>query len=128
MVLRVAVRFCLRAPVWLRWLVELDNPFTEKLRIDYPEFGTYNRGCPLEGGPGRLTIPVAQQVGPQGAVVAIDLQAGMLRRAGTSSSVEFEQTFGLFRLEWAAADWKSVWRTALCLSPMAHHRMRRMVP
>ena len=34
-------------------------------------------GC----GPGRLTIPVAEQVGPQGAVVAIDLQAGMLRRA-----------------------------------------------
>ena len=69
------------------------------------------------------------KVGPQGAVVAIDLQAGMLRRApGTSSSVEFEQTFGLFRLEWAAAEWKSVWRTALCLSPMAHHPMRRMVP
>jgi ubiquinone/menaquinone biosynthesis C-methylase UbiE len=34
-------------------------------------------GC----GPGRLTIPVAEQVGPQGAVVAIDLQTGMLRRA-----------------------------------------------
>ena len=121
-----------RAPVWLRWLVELDNPFTEANRSELiirnldlqPGDDHLDIGC----GPGRLTIPVAQQVGPQGAVVAIDLQAGMLRRAGTSSSVEFEQTFGLFRLEWAAADWKSVWRTALCLSPMAHHRMRRMVP
>ena len=34
-------------------------------------------GC----GPGRLTIPVAEKVGPQGQVVAIDIQPGMLRRA-----------------------------------------------
>ena len=34
-------------------------------------------GC----GPGRLTIPVATQIGPQGEVVAIDIQAGMLHRA-----------------------------------------------
>ena len=30
---------------------------------------------------GRFTIPLAQQVGPEGAVVALDIQAGMLRRA-----------------------------------------------
>jgi ubiquinone/menaquinone biosynthesis C-methylase UbiE len=34
-------------------------------------------GC----GPGRLTIPVAKQVGPTGYVVAIDIQSGMLDRA-----------------------------------------------
>ena len=34
-------------------------------------------GC----GPGRLTIPIAQQVGPEGEVVAVDIQAGMLQRA-----------------------------------------------
>ncbi len=34
-------------------------------------------GC----GPGRLTIPIAQQIGPQGEVVATDIQPGMLRRA-----------------------------------------------
>jgi ubiquinone/menaquinone biosynthesis C-methylase UbiE len=33
-------------------------------------------GC----GPGRLTIPLAQQVGPQGEVLAMDIQAGMLQR------------------------------------------------
>ncbi len=34
-------------------------------------------GC----GPGRLTIPAAQKVGPEGRVVAIDIQPAMLRRA-----------------------------------------------
>jgi cyclopropane fatty-acyl-phospholipid synthase-like methyltransferase len=74
----------LPCPVWLRWLVELDNPLTEANRSDViiqrldlqPGMTVLDIGC----GPGRLTIPVAQQVGPQGAVVAIDLQAGMLRR------------------------------------------------
>jgi ubiquinone/menaquinone biosynthesis C-methylase UbiE len=74
----------LPCPVWSRWLVELDNPFTEANRSDViiehldlqPGMTVLDIGC----GPGRLTIPVAQQVGPQGAVVAIDLQAGMLRR------------------------------------------------
>ncbi len=72
-------------PVWLRWLVELDNPFTEANRSDViiqhldlqRGMTVLDIGC----GPGRLTIPVAEQVGPQGAVVAIDLQTGMLRRA-----------------------------------------------
>jgi ubiquinone/menaquinone biosynthesis C-methylase UbiE len=74
----------LPCPVWSRWLVELDNPFTEANRSDViiehldlqPGMTVLDIGC----GPGRLTIPVAEQVGPQGAVVAIDLQAGMLRR------------------------------------------------
>jgi ubiquinone/menaquinone biosynthesis C-methylase UbiE len=34
-------------------------------------------GC----GPGRLAIPIAGQVGPQGNVLAMDIQPGMLRRA-----------------------------------------------
>jgi cyclopropane fatty-acyl-phospholipid synthase-like methyltransferase len=75
----------LPCPVWLRWLVELDNPFTEANRSDViiqrldlqPGMTVLDIGC----GPGRLTIAVAEQVGPQGAVVAIDLQTGMLRRA-----------------------------------------------
>jgi ubiquinone/menaquinone biosynthesis C-methylase UbiE len=65
--------------------VELDNPFTETNRSDViiqhldlqPGMKVLDIGC----GPGRLTIPVAKQVGPRGEVVAIDLQPGMLRRA-----------------------------------------------
>jgi ubiquinone/menaquinone biosynthesis C-methylase UbiE len=34
-------------------------------------------GC----GPGRVAIPLARHVGPQGEVVAMDIQAGMLERA-----------------------------------------------
>jgi cyclopropane fatty-acyl-phospholipid synthase-like methyltransferase len=75
----------LPCPVWLRWLVELDNPFTQTNRADVivrnldlqPGMQVLDIGC----GPGRLTVPVARQIGPQGEVVAIDVQAGMLRRA-----------------------------------------------
>jgi SAM-dependent methyltransferase len=78
-------RHALPCPVWLRWLVEADNPFTETNRSDVilrhlelqPGMRVLDIGC----GPGRLTIPAARQVGPQGEVVAIDLQPGMLRHA-----------------------------------------------
>jgi len=72
-------------PVWLRWLVELDNPFTqtnraaaivERLELQ-PGMAVLDAGC----GPGRLAIPIARRVGPQGEVVAMDIQAGMLERA-----------------------------------------------
>jgi len=72
-------------PVWLRWLVELDNPFAKTNRaavivqhLDLrPGMAVLDAGC----GPGRVTIPIAEQVGQQGEVVAMDIQAGMLRRA-----------------------------------------------
>jgi SAM-dependent methyltransferase len=78
-------RYTLPCPVWLRWFVEFDNPFTGTDRADVivrhldlqPGMKVLDIGC----GPGRLTIPIARQVGPQGEVVAIDLQPGMLRRA-----------------------------------------------
>ena len=78
-------RHTLPCPVWLRWLVELDNPFTQTNRAHViihhldlqPGLTVLDAGC----GPGRLTIPLAQQVGPDGEVVALDLQAGMLQRA-----------------------------------------------
>src|SRR5512136_2706069 len=77
-------RYSLPCPVWLRWLVELDNPFTATDRADVivrnlelqPGMKVLDVGC----GPGRLTIPIARQIGPQGEVVALDIQAGMLRR------------------------------------------------
>jgi ubiquinone/menaquinone biosynthesis C-methylase UbiE len=78
-------RRSLPCPAWLGWLVELDNPFTktnraavivERLDLQ-PGMAVLDAGC----GPGRLTIPIARQVGQQGEVVAMDIQAGMLRRA-----------------------------------------------
>jgi ubiquinone/menaquinone biosynthesis C-methylase UbiE len=78
-------RHTLPCPVWLRWLVELDNPFTRTNRamviISHlglkPGMSVVDVGC----GPGRLSIPVASQVGQEGRVVALDIQAGMLERA-----------------------------------------------
>ena len=71
-------------PAWLGWLVELDNPLFKNnsahaivQHLDLqPGMKVLDLGC----GPGRLTIPVARQVGPQGEVVAVDIQAGMLQR------------------------------------------------
>ena len=78
-------RHVLPCPVWLRWLVELDNPFTKTNRAAFIvdrlglEAGmtVLDAGC----GPGRLTAPLAERVGSSGRVVAMDIQAGMLSRA-----------------------------------------------
>lgn len=78
-------RHSLPCPVWLRWLVELDNPFTHTNRARFivetlalaPGMAVVDAGC----GPGRLTVPLAQRVGPDGRVVALDIQPGMLARA-----------------------------------------------
>lgn len=79
-------RQALPCPVWLRWLVELDNPFTRTNRAAVivanlglsPGMIVLDAGC----GPGRLAIPLAREVGEAGEVVAMDLQAGMLARVG----------------------------------------------
>lgn len=78
-------RHSVPCPVWLRWLVELDNPFTRTSRaaviVDHldlrPGMEVLDFGC----GPGRVTVPVAKHVGEEGSVVAVDIQAGMLARA-----------------------------------------------
>mgnify|MGYP003589656913 CR=1 FL=1 len=75
----------LPCPAWLRWLVELDNPFTRTNRAAFiveqlgvaPGMQVLDAGC----GPGRLTLPLARAVGEHGRVVALDLQPGMLARA-----------------------------------------------
>jgi len=77
-------RRSLPCPVWLRWLVELDNPFTKTNRAAFivgtlglaEGMTVLDAGC----GPGRLTLPLARAVGARGRVVALDLQPGMLGR------------------------------------------------
>jgi len=72
----------LPCPAWLRWLVELDNPFAkvahaqtvvEHLALT-PGMRVLDVGC----GTGRITIPIAEKVGPTGHVTALDVQHGML--------------------------------------------------
>lgn len=65
-------------------MVELDNPFTRVNRARFiiehldlaPAMKVLDAGC----GPGRLTLPLAEEVGPQGEVLAMDSQDGMLER------------------------------------------------
>jgi len=78
-------RQSLPCPVWLRWLVELDNPFAKTNRAAFivetlalaPGMTILDAGC----GPGRLTVPLARSVGSAGRVVALDIQPGMIARA-----------------------------------------------
>lgn len=76
--------YSLPCPSWLGWLINMDNPFTQVTQaatliqhLDLqPGMTVLDVGC----GPGRLAIPVAQKVGPEGRVVAMDIQDGMLQR------------------------------------------------
>jgi ubiquinone/menaquinone biosynthesis C-methylase UbiE len=77
-------RDALPCPTWLGWMVEMDNPFTRVNRarvivglLDLvPGMKVLDAGC----GPGRLTLPLAETVGQQGEVTALDIQDGMLAR------------------------------------------------
>lgn len=77
-------REALPCPTWLGWLVELDNPLfrnnSAHAIIQHLDLRSGMKVLDLGCGPGRLTIPIARQVGPQGEVTAMDLQDGMLQR------------------------------------------------
>jgi ubiquinone/menaquinone biosynthesis C-methylase UbiE len=78
-------RTSLPCPSWLAWLLEIENPFAKNYnassiiqQLDLePGMRVLDAGC----GPGRVTIPLAKALYPQGEVVAIDIQPRMLTRA-----------------------------------------------
>ena len=83
----VSRRRSLPCPSWLGWMV--DNSLsgrrtsaTVALLELAPGLHVLDAGC----GPGRLTIPIAEAVGPGGTVVAVDIQPEMLRRARSKAT------------------------------------------
>lgn len=75
-------RYQLPCPSCLSWMVEMDNPFTKVNRaatiIEHLNLKSGMSVLDIGCGPGRVTIPAAQAVGPNGHVTALDLQQGML--------------------------------------------------
>jgi ubiquinone/menaquinone biosynthesis C-methylase UbiE len=75
-------RRTLPCPIWLSWL--LTNPLSRDGgsapildRLDLkPGMRVLDVGC----GPGRVSIPAAQRVGPEGQVVSLDVQEAMLKK------------------------------------------------
>ncbi len=76
-------RYSLPCPAWLGWMLE--NPFTEgvgaRTTVDRLELQPGMQVLDIGCGPGRLTVPIARALGPQGGVTAIDIQPQMLDRA-----------------------------------------------
>lgn len=78
-------RISLPCPSWLSWIVELDNPLAGSQKAEdivrrlelQPGMRVLDAGC----GPGRVTVPLARAVGTTGEVVALDVQAEMIRKA-----------------------------------------------
>src|SRR5262245_2772188 len=108
-------RHALPCPSWLAWMVELDNPLAKTNRASYivsrlnlsGGMKVLDAGC----GPGRVTIPLAKAVGPDGSVVAVDLQPKMLelvaskaRDAGVRNVTTLLASLGQAKLEAGSYD------------------------
>lgn len=87
-----SLRTAIPCPTWLSWVVEFDNPLFKNNSVSQivqhlaltPGMQVLDYGC----GPGRLTLPVAKAVAPDGEVTAFDIQAGMLQRAKAKAQAQ----------------------------------------
>ena len=83
-------RAMLPCPSELRWLVELENPIARatRSRSIVAHLGVtrgekiIDVGC----GPGRVTLPLAEAVGPHGQIIALDVQDEMLAAVRTKAA------------------------------------------
>jgi ubiquinone/menaquinone biosynthesis C-methylase UbiE len=78
-------RYLLPCPSWLSGLVELDNPLAPVHKAESivknlelrDGMKVLDVGC----GPGRVMLPIAEAIRPNGTVTGIDVQLGMIEKA-----------------------------------------------
>lgn len=80
---KASQRHSVPCPAWLAWVLE--NPYTSAIAgsetlLDRAEIRLGMSVLDVGAGPGRVSIPAAERVGPAGRVVAVDVQAAMLNR------------------------------------------------
>ena len=85
-------RALLPCPAEFAWLVEMENPFARATNSDHVvrqlALSAGARVMDIGCGPGRVTIPLAHAVGPDGEVRALDVQAAMLARVAEKAAKE----------------------------------------
>lgn len=88
----VSDRRAIPCPAWLSWMVELDNPIfrndSAKVIVSHLALSPGQRVLDYGCGPGRLSLPLARALGPQGRVTALDLQAKMLDKVRAKAQAE----------------------------------------
>lgn len=70
-------------PTWLSWMLEVNfmgKPLGRSGAIEQLGLAPGMRVADVGCGPGRLTLPIAEAIGPEGAVMALDMQQGMLEK------------------------------------------------
>lgn len=99
--IRTSQRRAIPCPSWLSWFVELENPFLKNNRsttiiqqLDVqPGMKVTDIGC----GPGRVTIPLAEVIGPSGRVTAVDIQQNMLLKVKNKAKAKGLQNIVFLR-------------------------------
>ena len=85
-------RALLPCPAEFAWLVEMENPLARATNSDHVvrqlALPAGARVIDIGCGPGRVTIPLARAVGPDGEVLALDVQAAMLARVAEKAAKE----------------------------------------
>jgi ubiquinone/menaquinone biosynthesis C-methylase UbiE len=101
-------RAVLPCPAEFAWLVEIENPLARATRSEQIvrqlalQRGTrvLDIGC----GPGRVTLPLARTVGPDGEVIALDVQAAMLTKVAEKAEREGIRNIRLLQADVRSAE------------------------
>jgi len=105
-------------PVWLRWLVELDNPFTktnqaavivERLELE-PGMAVLDAGC----GPGRLAIPIARPFGRKAKSWPWIFKPGCSSAHGQRQPPQTSPIFDFSKAGWVKANSAAIGSTDRC--------------